>query len=260
MSNPVTTNPDRPVKYGRSIYRGHRIFEALDAQGKSREWFFREVGIDYSLLYHVKAGQRGVPRWVVKRAVEVLDVPESELFYDRIPLEERSSIRAPKPKRQVVQRLRAKPADARAFWARLTKPDASGCREWTGFLHPVTGYGHASFGGRMMATHRLAFTLAYGAIPKGKHVLHRCGNAACCNPNHLYAGTPLENMRDRDRHGRTTGPKLTEPQAIAILARQGTATAMEVGREFGVTGTTVYMIWSGRSWKHLHAAVESSAA
>jgi len=34
--------------------------------------------------------------------------------------------------------------------------------------------------------HRLAYSIAYGEIPKGKRVFHECGNKRCINPDHLY--------------------------------------------------------------------------
>ena len=49
--------------------------------------------------------------------------------------------------------------------------------------------------------HRMAWILANGEIPEGKYVCHHCDNPPCCNPDHLYIGTQVENMRDAsERH------------------------------------------------------------
>ena len=87
------------------------------------------------------------------------------------------------------------------FWRRVAIRSANECWEWRGSRLP-TGYGMLRWGHRKIYSHRLAFALAYGVLPKWLRVLHRCDNPPCCNPAHLWAGTDLENMRDRDEKGR----------------------------------------------------------
>lgn len=36
-----------------------------------------------------------------------------------------------------------------------------------------------------------------GAVPSGAHLLHVCHDRRCVNPNHLFLGTHLDNMRDK---------------------------------------------------------------
>ena len=55
-----------------------------------------------------------------------------------------------------------------------------------------------------MKASRASHMIFHGPIPEGLHVLHRCNNARCVNPDHLYAGTHMQNMRDRDESGRTS--------------------------------------------------------
>jgi hypothetical protein len=45
--------------------------------------------------------------------------------------------------------------------------------------------------------------MSNGAIPEGLHVLHRCDEPRCCNPEHLFLGTQAENMADMHRKGRS---------------------------------------------------------
>lgn len=45
-------------------------------------------------------------------------------------------------------------------------------------------------------THRVAWEVTNGPIPKGISVCHRCDNPPCCNPQHLFLGTQSDNNLD----------------------------------------------------------------
>ena len=51
-------------------------------------------------------------------------------------------------------------------------------------------------------THRLAFFLSGRNLLPGQEVCHTCDNPPCANPNHLFAATRSENIRDCVRKGR----------------------------------------------------------
>lgn len=74
------------------------------------------------------------------------------------------------------------------------------------FMGPFLSHGYGVFGfeGKHWKAHRLAYTLAYGPIPDGLSVCHQCDNPCCCNPNHLFLGTTLDNQRDKWKKGRGT--------------------------------------------------------
>jgi hypothetical protein len=69
-----------------------------------------------------------------------------------------------------------------------------GCHLFTGPLDRK-GYGRESFGGRTRLAHRIAYELAFGAIPEGLEIDHLCRVRNCVNPEHLEAVTHLENLR-----------------------------------------------------------------
>lgn len=89
--------------------------------------------------------------------------------------------------------LFAVPAEVR-FWRYVIKqPD--GCwlftKVWAG------GYGYFKRSTwRPVRAHRFSWELHNGPIPKGLYILHKCDKPACVNPDHLYAGTQKDNMRD----------------------------------------------------------------
>ena len=82
-----------------------------------------------------------------------------------------------------------------AFWAKVKRGAPDECWSWLGFKRS-TGHGLTSYKGMMMHASRKAWILTHGSIPGDLCVNHRCDNAACCNPDHLYLGTRADNMID----------------------------------------------------------------
>lgn len=89
----------------------------------------------------------------------------------------------------------------RSFEDRYTPEPMSGCWLWLDSCDP-TGYGTMLHDGKKQYAHRVSWILQNGPIPPGLHVLHKCDTPSCVNPDHLFAGTALENARDRDAKGR----------------------------------------------------------
>ena len=86
----------------------------------------------------------------------------------------------------------------------------AGCWEWTGYVHPTTGYG--MFTVRSIGTrpaHRWVYESVVGAVPAGMELDHLCRNRMCVRPDHLEPVTRHENIMRGD------GPAMTRARAAA---------------------------------------------
>lgn len=152
-----------------------------------------------------------------------------------------------------------------AFWAKVDRRGADECWPWRG-ARDLEGYGRVELGaGRVGRAHRSAYQYAVGPLPTGLLALHRCDNPPCCNPAHLYAGTPADNMADRDARGRRRNPyvpalgehhphsKLTEASVRAIRARYaaGGVSYQRLATEYGVTNATIGCVVRRTWWAHV---------
>lgn len=142
------------------------------------------------------------------------------------------------------------------FWASVVKTE--GCWEWTGPKN-WQGYGMLGFRRFFVPAHRLAYWFAYGPIPSGAWILHRCDNRACVRPDHLFLGDALENNRDASRKGRSANgerngwSKLTEEAIGQIRKRYGAGGVSQraIAKDFGVSQRCIGNIVRGETWGHL---------
>ena len=154
---------------------------------------------------------------------------------------------------------------AERFWAKVDKAgpvvraELDACWVWTAHTNR---YGIFALHGRATRAHRVAFELANGAIPDGLSVLHACDNPRCCNPSHLFLGTQLENVADREAKGRSARgervsmrgarngtAKLRDADVVAIRLAAGSQAA--IAARFGITQTTVSRIRRRLGWRHV---------
>lgn len=130
----------------------------------------------------------------------------------------------------------------------------NGCIVWTGV--PMRGgYGRIRVNGKSMKAHRYSWELSNGPLPEGAWVLHRCDNPPCVNPDHLFLGSPSDNVADmvekkRHRFGeRVSNSKLTADEIRAIRASK--LTQQETANQFGISQANVSSIQLRKAWKHV---------
>lgn len=145
------------------------------------------------------------------------------------------------------------------FWSK-TEPKESGCIEWTRAKRSY-GYGAVRIERRSLAAHRVAFFLKNGPFPNGAEICHRCDNPPCCNPDHLFIGTHLDNMRDMFSKNRRisakgekhAAAKLTESQVRELRTRYANkeGSMEKLGLQYGITRQSAHLIISRQSWPHI---------
>ncbi len=146
-----------------------------------------------------------------------------------------------------------------AFHEKYVKGLHGDCWVWIASLMK-TGYGQINTrDGRTVTAHRFSYMIHKGEIPDGMFVCHTCDNRACVNPDHLWLGTPKDNIHDMYRKGRAVhrsprgednaAAKLTEENVRLIFT--SSRPHADLAKEFGVTNTCIYAIKIGKSWRHV---------
>lgn len=149
----------------------------------------------------------------------------------------------------------------------------SGCWEWVGTRNN-DGYGTFWNGERypgrngkrggpvMVLAHRWAYAHFVDELPDGLCVLHRCDTPGCVNPEHLFLGTPADNVRDCTNKGRRNQARPNRSRVYRKLSgeihqriRERVAAGEQrasLAREYGVSWQTVDYITKQRP--HAEAA------
>ena len=154
------------------------------------------------------------------------------------------------------------------FWEKVDKNAPNGCWIWTGGLtrydlsriHQLR-YGLFFLNERdrlVVRAHRWSWEHTHGPIPENMFVLHTCDNPPCVRPDHLFLGTPLDNMRDMIAKGRQQHPagehhqraKVTWEQVHEMRRRRaGGELVGSLAREYGLEESTASRLLRGLTWK-----------
>jgi hypothetical protein len=173
---------------------------------------------------------------------------------------EKAALRKPSVIKQRQDRL------VKNFWAKMDKSGpphprlGTPCWIWQGAdtHHGTYSYGYGKLGNKSYLAHRRAFTLATGIEPGKLYVCHKCDVPLCCNPDHLFLGTQLDNMKDaatkgrlRYARGEQSSSELSETVAQQILDLKGQMQQKDIAAKFGVSKQLVSRIHRRVCWRHL---------
>lgn len=131
---------------------------------------------------------------------------------------------------------------------------SDGCWEWQGACDR-DGYGAFNYAGKTRRAPVVALEIDGRKPAQGEYACHRCDNPKCVRPDHLYPGTPTQNMADAIARGTTQRgerqhmAKLTE-QAVREIRSSAEAVSI-LAKRFGVTHGAVSMARARKTWRHV---------
>lgn len=150
-----------------------------------------------------------------------------------------------KSRQDVAQSLVAR------FWAKVHKTPS--CWLWMGGT--IRGYGqfHLRRVGQTQETtyaHRFAWTITNGPIPDNLWVLHTCDRPRCVRPDHLFLGTPAQNLDDARAKGRLIDGKhlikVDEAGILDILTNyQPRKNGKQLAAKYGISLVSLLRIVNG---------------
>lgn len=130
------------------------------------------------------------------------------------------------------------------------------CLLWAGAttLKDRQGYGVRMVAGQKVLVHREALENRLGRpLGPGMKALHHCDVMKCYEPEHLYEGTQVQNMRDRSQRGRARNQRRPAPGPAeqAEIRKQYAAgvSKLELSKRFQVSRGSIRIIvgeWDGR--------------
>lgn len=147
------------------------------------------------------------------------------------------------------------------FWERVrlqTVEGPDGCHLFVGRTNE-DGYARVGMCGKLVFLHRVMWERHNGPVPTGKEICHTCDVRSCVNPDHLFAASHLENIRDMWRKGRgrvfrgsdQAQAKLSEADIPTIRTRIANGdTCAAIAADYQVSDAAIRNVKKFRGWSH----------
>jgi len=130
------------------------------------------------------------------------------------------------------------------------------CWLWVGpvMKKELDKYGYTYVNSRYTSAHRLSYALLVSDFEISLHVLHKCDNPQCVNPNHLFLGTNADNIRDKARKLRGRRKLDIEKVKKIFQMNHSGMSQRAIARVFGISQGSVGDVLRGDSYSHLRPA------
>lgn len=151
------------------------------------------------------------------------------------------------------KRPKGTPITKELIVSRCKTDPISGCWIWQGSRHEF-GYGTMSERNKPVKVHQRIYELCVGPR-NGLCVLHRCDNPPCCNPDHLFLGTRLDNVRDCISKGRfpvghRNAMSKLSPSNVAKI-RNSNLPELTLAKRFGVNRSIINRVRNRKTYREL---------
>jgi hypothetical protein len=144
------------------------------------------------------------------------------------------------------------------FWAKVDIGNPDKCWPWLAST-VKGGYGQFRINGQYFIATRVAYIATFGFDPGSKLVCHNCDNPTCCNPEHFFLGSHLDNSTDQHRKGRhlinnqpSQATKLVIKDVRNIRTRLARGeTQKTIALDFNISPGMVSHINNRTAWSHI---------
>lgn len=155
--------------------------------------------------------------------------------------------------------------DIERFFQYVDKTET--CWLWTGTTGGSVPYGQFYVGGKSVRAHRFSYGAFIGQIPPGLLVCHHCDVPLCIRPDHLFAGTMSDNIKDAIKKGRVIPvnsrclPPWNKGKTHCLRGHEFTEANTIIGRKSGLRSCRICVNrnWTARKAK-AQQALEGGAA
>lgn len=146
------------------------------------------------------------------------------------------------------------------------------CWWWIGGCRGDNGYPVCRWKDRTIGVSRIIYRLYKGQIKLGNYICHKCDNPKCVNPEHLFSGTPRDNVIDMVNKGRANSKatpgsfkcgnkhklikiKVEQRKKIKFLYNTGLFSQKQLAYKYKVHQSTISLILNNKTVEDVNSAL-----